>query len=248
MKLISIVSSAALAATLFLGAWSANAETTLLPSNETYIGSIAYTGGLMERAKLDLGTAQDIKYIRIDVPSFCVGEVFEAGTITEGVEDVATALGQNTFSVNDGRGFRAKGVFISVNGPASPGCNILVFKSERSQTPTPPTPPPPGTGKAYSCVTNGTGYQAAGNFVNNGWAVPFSLQPGQMMMLQADLLAGGALPNLALTFDADATVGYYPITVPVASLAQARGDCSRAPLYQFVLDAYQRRFNLIRVR
>ena len=250
MKLISIVTSAIAAGTLFLAALTAHAETALLPTNETYIGSIAYTGGLMERGKLDLGTAQELKYIRIDVPSFCVGDVFEAGTITEGVEDVATALGKNTFSVNEGRGFRAKGVFISVNGPASPGCNILLFKSDRLQTPTPPTPtpPPPGAGKAYSCVTNGTGYQAAGNFVNNGWAVPFTLQPGQMIMLQADLLGGGALPNLALTFDADATMGYYPVTVPVASVAQTRGDCSTAPLYQFVLDTYQRRFNLVRVR
>jgi hypothetical protein len=247
MKLISMITSALATGTLLLGAMTANAETTLLPTSETYIGSITYTGGLMERGKLDLGTAQEIKYLRIDVPSFCVGEVFEAGTITEGVEDLATALGQNTFSVNEGRGFRAKGVFISVNGPASPGCNILVFKSDRPQTP-PPPPPPPGGGKAYSCVTNGTGYQAAGNFVNNGWAVPFTLQPGQMMMLQADLQLGGALPNLSLTFDADATIGYYPVSVPVASVAQARGDCSRAPLYQFVLDVYQRRFNLIRVR
>jgi len=246
MKLISLITSAVAAGTLFLGALTASAETTLLPTNETYIGSIAYTGGLLERGNLDLGTAQDIKYLRIDVPSFCVGEVFQAGTITEGVEDVATALGQNVFSVNEGRGFRAKGVFISVNGPASAGCNILVFKSDRAQTP--PTPPPPGTAKAYSCVTNGTGLQAAGNFVNNGWAVQFTLQPGQMMMLQGDLGPGGVLPNLAITFDADATLGYYPVTVPVASAVQDRGDCARAPLYQFVLDAYQRRLSLVRVR
>ena len=110
MKLFSIITSATLAGTLFLGAMNANAETTLLPTSETYIGSIAYTGGLLERGKLDLGTAQELKYIRIDVPSFCVGDVFEAGTITEGVEDVATALGQNTFAVNEGRGFRAKSV------------------------------------------------------------------------------------------------------------------------------------------
>lgn len=249
MKLFSIITSATLAGTLFLGAMNANAETTLLPTSETYIGSIAYTGGLLERGKLDLGTAQELKYIRIDVPSFCVGDVFEAGTITEGVEDVATALGQNTFAVNEGRGFRAKSVFISVNGPTSPGCNILVFKSDRAQTPPAPTPTPaPGPGKAYSCVTNGTGYQVTANFVNSGWSVPFNLQPGQMMMLQADLLAGPALPNLAITFDADATMGYYPVSAPIASAIQSRGDCSMAPLYQFVLDTYQRRFNLVRVR
>lgn len=243
MKVTSIIASTliALSAASSVALASSPIANFEVNANETYIGSIAYRGGLMERGELRLNQAQELKYLRFDIPSFCKGEIFEAGTITEGVADVAEELKTNYFSVNGGRGMRAGKVFVSVNGPQSEGCNILVFKLAKAPGHDPL--PPPTNQKAYTCVTNQSIYSIAGQIQTPGSTQSFSLVPNQTIIINRP---GNMTDPVSLVFDQDLTNGYQAVSVRVEGKIQARGDCSQAPSYSFLEDQLNRKLIVVR--
>jgi hypothetical protein len=224
----------------------ANAETTISSTNETYLGAVSYPGGLMERAGLRLAAPSEIKYLRVDVPSYCTGQVFEVGLVTNGTYLTAETLGGNLFSVNNGRGLRVDGVYLSINGPQSAGCSVLVFKVESNPTPTPP--PAPTQEFAYVCLTNGARAAIPTNVSTPAGTTQGIVYPGQTVVISQPVLPGRVIPNLSLSFDADASLGYLPVSVYVASTILPVGNCQYAPLYQYVEDIGMRRLNLVRLR
>jgi hypothetical protein len=112
------------------GADASEAESTLL-------GVIAYDGSFAYRARLDLAAPVDLAAFHVALPSFCGNvEILEAGTITEGIEDLAalSRSGTNDFLVNDGHGQRVSAVFVTLNGPADARCTIPIFAGEGGDT------------------------------------------------------------------------------------------------------------------
>ena len=224
----------------------ANAETTISSTNETYLGAVSYPGGLMERAGLRLSAPSEIKYLRVDVPSYCTGQVFEVGLVTNGTYLTAENLGGNLFSVNSGRGLYVDGVYLSINGPQSAGCSVLVFKVESNPTPIPP--PAPTQEFAYVCLTNGARAAIPTNVSTPSGTTQGVVYPGQTVIISQPVLPGRVIPNLSVSFDADASLGYLPMSVYVASTIMPVGNCQYAPLYQYVEDVAMRRLNLVRLR
>lgn len=250
MKITSYVASAAIAAMVLAGATPANANTKVftqledgtLAAAETYLGSIAYQGGLMERGTLTLTTALSISYLRFEIPATCDATIFEAGTITEGVADIARGLGRNRFVVNEGRGMRTRTVFASVNGVASAGCAILVFQSDG----TPPPPQPTPTEYAYTCLTNTTPYRVQASALAQNWNVPFSVSINETVMVRSNLLVGGRAPFVSIAFDGDASSGNHSVNVAVESGITTAPACDLLPLYNFTLSSDARRLELLR--
>ena len=253
MRLISLIASNLLAASIVFGATAVSAQTTMTASQETYLGAVAYPGGLMERAGLRLSSIQDLKYLRIDMPSFCSGEVFEVGYVSNGQYLKAERVSNNVFSVNYGRGMLSDGVYLSINGPLSAGCSVLVFKLESSTpapTPAPnPAPPPAPTPQeyAYTCLTNAARGPIPTNVVTSGGTTQGVVYPGQTVIINSPVMPGRVIPALSLSYDADASLGYFPVTVPVVSTILPVGNCQYAPLYQYVEDPVMRRLNLVRL-
>lgn len=224
----------------------AQAETTISSTNETYLRAVSYPGGLMERAGLRLAAPSEIRYLRVDVPSYCTGQVFEVGLVTNGTYLTAESLGGNLFSVNSGRGLYVDGVYLSINGPQSAGCSVLVFKVESNPTPIPP--PAPTQEFAYVCLTNGARAAIPTNVSTPSGTTQGIVYPGQTVIISQPVLPGRVIPNLTLSFDADASLGYLPMSVYVASTIMPVGNCQYAPLYQYVEDVGMRRLNLVRLR
>lgn len=101
------------------------------PSGEfRLLGVIRYEGGFVSRANLDLAPALRVSQFHVRIPSFCAGtEILEAGTVTEGVYDIADLVDTNDtlFDVNGGAGSRIAAVQISLNGPRDTSCDIPVY-------------------------------------------------------------------------------------------------------------------------
>jgi hypothetical protein len=214
-------------------------EPTQAAPGETYLGAIPYHGGLMERGLLTLTAPQDLKFLRFEAPTSCDTSIFEAGTVTEGIADLAQSVGQNKFSVDGGRGVRARSVFVSINGAPSAGCAVLVFKLDT-------LPSTPERDYAFTCLKNMAPNPVPGNVLSGNWSVPFTIAANEVSLIRSDLLPDGAAPFVSLAFDADATLGYYPVTMPIRSAIMTTPDCAVAPLYQFVLSADLRRLELVR--
>ena len=232
--------------------FAASAQTVMSSSAETYLGAVSYSGGLMERAGLRLNAITDIRYLRVEVPSFCSGQVFEVGYVSNGAYLTAERVRDNTFAVNGGRGMLADGVYISINGPVSTGCSVLVFKVDAAQ-PAPPAPAPtpaptPVQEYAYACLTNAARAAIPTNVTTPGGTTQGVVYPGQTVIISQPVLAGRVIPSMSISFDADATLGYLPVNFGIVSTILPVGDCQYAPLYQYVEDAVLRRLNLVRLR
>ena len=237
---------AALAIGLGLGV-AANAQTVISSTSETYLGAVSYPGGLMERAGLRLNTVTDLRYLRVEVPSFCSGQVFEVGYVSNGAYLTAERVRDNTFAVNGGRGMLSDGVYLSINGPQSNGCSVLIFKVD-AVTPTPPAPTPAPTQEyAYTCLTNAAAAAIPTNVTTPGGTTQGVIYPGQTVIISQPVLPGRVIPSMSLSFDADASLGYLPVSVSVASTILTAGHCQYAPLYQYVEDPVLRRLNLVRL-
>lgn len=104
---------------------------TLLASGEHLLGAIAYAGGFQTKVEMKLQQPEIVRRFRLAIPSYCEGvDILEAGTVSEGVQDVADAVGTpngGVFSVNKGAGQRISAVFASLNGPTGKTCQIPVF-------------------------------------------------------------------------------------------------------------------------
>ena len=220
------------------------AQSVMTTSNETYLGAVSYPGGLMERSGLRLSSLTDIRYLRVEMPSFCSGDVFEVGYVSGGAYLTAEKVGHNLFSVNSGRGVLADGIYLSINGPQSNACSVLVFKVENS---TPAPTPPPATEYAFTCLTNATRVAIPTNVSTPSGTTQGFVQPGQTVIISQPTLPGRIIPNMTISFDADASLGYYPVSVSVASVILPAGNCQYAPLYQYVEDVTLRRLNVVRL-
>ncbi len=250
MKIKTYIASSAMAAMALSGATAASAGTkvftqledgTLAPA-ETYLGSIAYHGGLMERGTLNLTTPLSVNYLRFEIPASCNGTIFEAGTITEGVADVAKVLGHNRFAVNEGRGMRTRSIFASVNGTASAGCAILVFQTDDTTTP----PPSPPSNYAYTCLSNATPYRVMASVLSQNWNVPFTTETNETVLLRSNLLYGGRAPFVTIAFDGDAGLGNHAVNVAVESGVTNAPQCDLLPFYNFTISDDGRRLELLR--
>lgn len=222
-----------------------NAQNVMLSSsNETYLGAISYPGGLMERSGLRLSSLTEIRYLRVEIPSFCTGDVFEVGYVSNGSYLTAEKVGHNLFSINSGRGILADGVYLSINGPQSSGCSVLLFKVETS---TPSPVPPPAAEYAFTCLTNATRIAIPTNVSTPAGTTQGFVQPGQTVIISQPTLPGRVIPNMTISFDADSSLGYFPVNVSVASVILPVGNCQYAPLYQYVEDPTLRRLNVVRL-
>lgn len=247
-KIASSFAVAAMAAIVSTGATSVSAGTqvftqledgTLAPA-ETYLGAIAYHGGLMERATLNLTTAINIKYLRFEIPASCDATIFEAGTITEGVADIAEDIGRKRFVVNQGRGMRTRSVFASVNGIPSAGCDIAVFQTDNT------TSPPPPTGYAYTCISNSTPNRIMASVLSENWQEPFSVTVNETMLVRSNLTTSGRAPFVSIAYDGDAGSGNHGVNVAVESGITATPSCDLLPLYNFSVSSDARRIELLR--
>ena len=235
---------------LAVSAWgaTADAQTILSTSNETYLGAVSYPGGLMERAGLRLSTIQDLRYLRVEIPSFCSGQVFEVGFVSNGNYLTAEKVRDNVYAINGGRGMLSDGIYLSINGPQSSGCSVLVFKVENTApAPTPVPPPAPVQEYAYACVTNAARGAVPTNVVTQSGTTQGVVYPGQTVIVSNPVLPGRLIPAMSFSFDADASLGYLPVSVGIESAILPVGDCRYAPLYQYVEDALMRRLSLVRL-
>jgi hypothetical protein len=248
MKSLAITKLLAGLVLSFVLGLTANAQTIISASNETYLGAVSYPGGLMERAGLRLNAITDIKYIRVEVPSFCSGQVFEVGFVSNGAYLTAERVRDNTFAVNGGRGMLADGVYVSINGPLSTGCSVLIFKVEPGQ-PTPPVPAPaPVQEFAFACLTNATRAVIPTNVTTPSGTTQGMAYPGQTVLISQPVLPGRVIPQMSVSFDSDTSLGYFPVSLNIESTILPTGNCQYAPLYQYVEDHVMRRVNLLRLR
>lgn len=223
-------------------------QTVMSASPETYLGAISYTGGLMERAGLRLNNVTELRYLRVEAPSFCSAQVFEVGFVSSGVYMIAERVRDNTFAINGGRGLPADGVYLSINGPQSGGCSVLVFKVDSTTTPPTPAPAPvPVQEYAYACLTNAARAAIPTNVTTPGGTTQGVVYPGQTVIISQPVLAGRVVPTMTLSFDADSSLGYAPVNVQVLSSILSVGHCQYAPLYQYVEDTVLRRLTLVRL-
>lgn len=226
----------------------ASAENTT--SSETYLGAIHYQGGLLERGMLHLQQPAELQYIRFEIPNFCQPQIFEAGTVTEGVADLADATEtSNVFAVNGGRGIRARSVFLSLNGPDNSSCHILVYS--RTAAPTPAPEPTPGDGhetfRAVSCIVNELNVPMIGQISTDGVVTPFSAPAFTTSTLVTTLRADRSVPHVRFSFDSDLSAGYRAIYTPLVSNVQTTLNCGTAPTYALRLRPYTSIVDFVRV-
>jgi hypothetical protein len=237
-------------------AWGANepVKTSFSPvagPNETYLGAIHYQGGLLERGTLTLSQAMELKYIRFEIPNFCKPEIFEAGTVTEGIADLAQATDTpNLFAVNGGRGLRARSIFLSLNGPDNSSCHILVFSKSTTTEPAPE--PNPGDGsrsaKSITCIVNDLNVPFIGRLITDGTPSDFSSPARTTSALITTLRADRTSPTVQFAFDADLSPGYIPQTVTLVSLIQEQPDCRTAPVYAIRQRPFSSLVDFVRVQ
>jgi hypothetical protein len=101
------------------------------PSEEfEYLDFISYEGGFAQAGVGVENTAMLTKFW-LRVPEYCAGlEVLEAGTVTEGVFDVAARVdadGAEIYEVNAGAGMRVSDIKATLNGPRDLSCDIPVY-------------------------------------------------------------------------------------------------------------------------
>lgn len=249
MKITSILASVVLSSIGLIGATSARAETSVLIQSEdgtfnfaeTNLGTIAYHGGLMERGLLTLTAPIDVRYLRFEMPSTCDGAIFEAGTITEGVADIAHGVGRNRFVVNEGRGMRTRTIFVSINGVASAGCAVSVFRTDDTTT-----PPTPSDQFAYTCLANSLSGSLSVAAVTDSARVPFVIHSNETLMVRSNLTAARTAPFVTISYDGDASSSNHQVNVAVDSAITNVPSCDLMPLYRFVLSADQLRVELSR--
>lgn len=218
-------------------------------TEETYVGSIHYTGGLLERGTLQLSQPTELTFIRFQIPEFCQPEIFEAGTITEGISDLAQPTQvPNVFAVNGGRGARTRTVFASFNGPEGQSCHVLVFARSQALPPSPPDEPSNGAPKAVSCIVNEVNASVNAQILTDGVALNVSLPPLRTVMIASNLRFDRSIPRVDFAFDRDITIGYSPITIALNPRVQAHPDCNTSPLYSLRQIQFSNMLEIIRLR
>jgi hypothetical protein len=228
--------------TLFAGVSSLSlADTTPNPSSslpslaptslsELYLGSIRYDGGLLERGTLTLGSPVDARFIRLEVPSFCQAEVFEAGTVTEGIPDLATPTGTpGIYAVAQGRGMRVRSIFASINGPDQAACHILVFARSDANQPARPDLPPADEAKSVVCIINELAIPLNIQTLTDNFPTQFALAPRSTKLLSSPLRADRTAPTIVLTYDMDLSFAYQPAAATLATAVQSQESCVTAP-------------------
>jgi hypothetical protein len=202
-------------------------------AGDRYLGAIPYNGGLMERGRLFLTSPEVIQYLRFDMPSHCRADVFEAGTTTEGVDDLAEQTrDRSIFAVNAGRGNRSGGVFLSLNGASNQSCYVLVF-SRTSQT-LPPSNPPSPRSSAITCIENPLNIPVSAQLNHNGNVVPVTFNPLRTSVLTHPLSDGEEMPQLSIVFDRDISPGAVMANYILLATRSLTTDCTFTPRYRFV--------------
>lgn len=205
---------------------------TSVSQDETYLGSIRYEGGLLERGTLNLETPKDLRYVRFEVPNFCQAEVFEAGTITEGVADHASATNvPGVYAVADGRGARARSIFASLNGPDTAKCHVLVFARTALTAPDRPQLPPTEPYRAVTCIINELNVPFVGRIVTDNIPGDIMIASRSTTILTTTLRADRTVPFVQLSYDMDMSALYTPAAVPLLSQLQTQPSCLTAPTY-----------------
>jgi len=211
---------------------------TSLNAHEQYLGSIEYKGGLLERGRLELSESTVIKFLRFDIPSHCKADIFETGTTTEGVDDLAERTRTpNIFAVNEGRGARSRGVFLSLNGADAQSCHVLVFSRNALDIPTPPTDPTPPTASAISCIENPLNFPIITQLqvgLTNPHVSQVLFQPQRTTILNHPVGGDLGLPNVSLVFDRDLSTNSLMANYILASTRSVVLDCAYAPRYRFI--------------
>lgn len=207
----------------------------ILNQSETYLGSVAFQGGVLSNGELVLQQPTEIQSIRFEIPGFCQTRILEAGTVTEGVADLAQRTSNpNVYLVNGGRGTRARSVFVSLQGPQNITCNVLVYGTTNTTVPG-PTPPPignPDSLRAVACITNQSAGSFAGNVSTDGqYQEDFSIPAGKTTMFITTLRPDRSVPVVQISYDADVTTGYYVMQTSLSSMVQSYPDCRSATNY-----------------
>ncbi len=222
---------------------------TNISQDETYLGSIRYEGGLLERGPLTLTTAIDLRFIRFEVPNFCQAEVFEAGTITEGVADHASATGTpGVFAVADGRGARVRSIFASLNGPDTSKCHVLVFARSAASLPNRPELPPAEPFKAVTCIVNELSIPFLGRILTDNLPSDISIPPRMTTILTTTLRPDRSVPFVQLTYDMDMSPFYTPASAPLVSQMQTQPGCLTAPTYVLRQRGFSSLVDVLRVQ
>jgi hypothetical protein len=220
------------------------------PSGETLLGVIDYKGGFGSRLRLNLPAPQVIKGFHVEIPSFCKADILEAGTVTEGVEDLAEQQGSSSvYKVNNGAGERVSAVFVTLNGPEGGACSVPVFATTGD---TPPPPPPPGT-----CTVS---YAGTTTLLDTTWPAPvwpaalvdnFTARPGWSVAASAavtdsasELLLSGAGPGcvsfVAIAYDPTACVpGFFGDTSQLEYIGESDSPKRVVKLYGIITTARQ---------
>lgn len=109
---------------------ASHAAEPLAPLEASILGTVDYNGGYLPRARVTLNAPMELKRFRVAIPGFCgETEILEAGTVTEGIEDVAAPLrGEGEFEVNGGAGLRVSAVWVTFNGPLDASCVVPIME------------------------------------------------------------------------------------------------------------------------
>lgn len=122
---------ASFAAVLFASTASAQplAFESAAELSSSVLATLRYDGGFINRQHIELQAPVELKKFKVQIPSFCGDvEILEAGTVTEGIEDVAEATdAEGVFVVNGGDGMRVGQIFLTLNGPDAASCTIPVL-------------------------------------------------------------------------------------------------------------------------
>jgi hypothetical protein len=211
---------------------------TTLSANEHYLGAIPYQGGLLERGRLELSDVAVLKYLRFEVPSHCKADIFEAGTTTEGVDDLAERTRTaHVFSVNEGRGIRARSVFLSLNGAEAQNCHVLVFSRQVLDLPPPPSDPSPPNASAITCIENSLSFPIITQLhvgTDNRQVSQVLFQPQRTSILNHAVGSEGGLPSISMVFDRDLSTNTVIANYALAATRSPYLDCAFAPRYRFV--------------
>ncbi len=181
---------ASFAAFLFASAASAQplAFEATAESASSVLATLRYEGGFVNRQHIALQTPAEVKKFKVQIPSFCGDvEILEAGTVTEGVEDLAEATdADGVFAVNGGDGMRIGQIFLTLNGPDAASCTIPVLDVSDDDTDGPARCDVQIAGTNYLAdasypMTAGWTPATTRRFVaSSGWSAPLSvdgLQP-----------------------------------------------------------------------
>jgi hypothetical protein len=202
-------------------------------NDEAYLGAISYSGGLMERGRLNLANVEDIRYLRIEIPTHCHADVFEVGTTTEGIDDLAESTRvAGVFAVNQGRGNHVRGIFISLNGPQSQECSVLVFRRNSLDS----TPSNPGGSPLQTlvCIENPFSSPIAAQINVSGKINNVVLAPLSLAAIQHPVRTNAPSPSLTIKFDRDLTPNVFWTYYSLVVGNSRSNNCMNNPVYRFV--------------